>query len=629
MPIQITCPQCSAQFSLPDGLLGRDVKCTRCQRVFRAEAPGPAADAIPEVILVQAPDVVEPALVPQAIQSEPSPRQRSGPVPPPQRTPRKAAVPDESNQVWIIAVGIAAFLVIGGGITAWLAMSSSAPEPAPEEKVAAVKPVGPRDDQQPMMRDRAQQRDQRDQRDQRPGDQPPIRVEKPVVPPITTIKLPPLPDPIEIKPAPVQEERTVKLPDQAGGLRVGGGGRFLILYFPKLRQFGIFDANTAKIERFISVMEDNLLFAGGMTQLVVLAPGSGTIQRYNLLTGEQEYTGKMLLPGGNVEAFCMGHASAGPLLIGVANNGAHLYDIEKFKEIPLPQEVGFDNVPVERRLEGGFYWAGATGRVFGHTGNFGHPNGIKTVIFDKGEMVVPRGEHQGTWFVMPGPDDRHVYPGGHGVVSERVDKLDDVPFSMGDNSGFASHLYLPAHHGPFYLHAQTIDNFGQQANTPAIGTIRLFVLGDKQPIATYDKTAVCKYAWEGLKDFGIEHSMHLIPRAKLLVVVPESRRELRLYPADLDAALDKTGRDYLVFTSSAPGAFQKGKTFKYQAEAKVKKGPPTFRLASAPKGMTVDAAGLVSWDVPADYTGNRVNVILTAKDKAGQEVFHTFTLMAK
>ena len=71
------------------------------------------------------------------------------------------------------------------------------------------------------------------------------------------------------------------------------------------------------------------------------------------------------------------------------------------------------------RLEGGLYWAGATGRVFGHTGNYGQPNGVKTVVLE-GSKVQQYGQHQSTWFVIPGPDDRHVYAGGHGVISNPV-----------------------------------------------------------------------------------------------------------------------------------------------------------------------------------------------------------------
>jgi hypothetical protein len=258
--------------------------------------------------------------------------------------------------------------------------------------------------------------------------------------------------------------------------------------------------------------------------------------------------------------------------------------------------------------------------VLGYTGNYGMPNGVGTVVFEGGK-VERYSQGLSTWFVMPGPDDKHVYPGGHGVVSTRVQSVPNVPFSMGPRSGTASHLYLPAHHGPYYLHAQTVEG-----GAP-IGTVSVFLLDDVRPIATYKKTAVCRYGWEGLRGLGIEHSVHLIPKAKLLVIVPGTRDELRLYPADLEEALEKSGRDYLLFTSSPPNRFEKGKAFSYQAEARANKGPVTFALQSAPPGMTVGASGLVRWAVPADFAEERVDVILTAKDGGGREAFHTFTLI--
>jgi hypothetical protein len=117
-------------------------------------------------------------------------------------------------------------------------------------------------------------------------------------------------------------------------------------------------------------------------------------------------------------------------------------------------------------------------------------------------------------------------------------------------------------------------------------------------------------------------------RVKLLAIVPESRDELRLCPADLDTALDKSGRDYLLFSSTPLGTFQKGQVFTYQAEARAKKKPVVFKLESAPPGMIVDGAGLVRWAVPANFAEERADVILAAKDAGGQEVFQTFTLAA-
>lgn len=460
----------------------------------------------------------------------------------------------------------------------------------------------------------------------RPAGEPAIQPQQPD--PIR-LELPPLPNPVEIRVAPVTEETPYKLPEPVRSLRVGGGGRFLILHFPKLRKFGVFDANEAKIVRYIAAPEEDVLYAAGMTKLVVFQPGSRVTERYDLLTGEREHIGTLDLPTGPVEAFCMGHASAGPLLVGVRNQGAMLFDITQFKEIPLPKSsqltgYGFGN-NAKLRLEAGNYWAGATGRVFGNTGNYGMPNGVKTVVLGDGG-VQRYGAHVGTWFVVPGPDDKHVYAGGHGVISDRVTPVSNVPYSMIAGSGYASHLYLPAHHGPFYLHALTIGDVGRRKEEVSVGTVRLFMHGNKEPIATYEKTVVCKYGWQGLRGLGIEHSLHLIPKAKLLVIVPETRDELRLYPADLEAALDKAGRDYLYITSTPPTRFERGKAFTYQIEAKARKEPVTFRLESGPKGMTIDNSGLVRWTVPADFAEKRVDVIVLVKDKTGQEVFHTFTL---
>jgi hypothetical protein len=439
--------------------------------------------------------------------------------------------------------------------------------------------------------------------------------------------LPPLPDPVEIKPAPVSEEKSYKLPEPASSLRVGGGGRFLILNLPKVSKLAVFDVNEAKIVRYIPTPEGDVQFAAGMTKLVVYAPGSKVIQRYNLLTGDREQTGKLDLPTGRFEGFCIGHASAGPLLVsvnesqrGIPRGRVALYDIETFQEIPSPKR--------DRRasLELGLYWAGATGRVLGHTGDYGQPNGVKTVVFEAGR-IEKYGEHKGTWFVMPGPDDRHIYAGGHGVVSTRVKPVDNVPFSMGPNSGYASHLYLPAHHGPYYLHAQTIDDVAGRNQTPRpVGAVSIYMLGDKLPIATYDNTVVCKYGWEALRGFGIEYSLHLIPQAKLLVIIPGNREELHLYPADLEKTLDKLDRSFLVFTSSPPGRFEKGKVFRYQAQAHAKKMPISFKIESGPKGMTVNAAGLVEWTVPANFADPRVDVILAARDSDGKDAFQTFSL---
>jgi hypothetical protein len=293
------------------------------------------------------------------------------------------------------------------------------------------------------------------------------------------LELPPLPDPVERRTAPLNGETPYRLPEPVGSLRVGGGGRFLILHFRKARKFGVFDANVAKIVRWIPAAQDDVSYAAEMTTLVVFLPGAKVIQRYSLLTGEREAVGKLEVADGKIEAFCMGHASAGPLLVGVAGQGARLFEIDRFKEIALPPgegDLSSGGPATPRLLDGGTYWAGATGRVLGYTGNYGMPNGVHTVVF-AGGGIQRYGQHVSSWFVVPGPDDKHVYSGGHGVLSERLQPVSNFAYSMISGSGHASHLYLPAHHGPYYLHAAAM---GEAGTAP--GTVRVFLPGDKKPI---------------------------------------------------------------------------------------------------------------------------------------------------
>ena len=90
--------------------------------------------------------------------------------------------------------------------------------------------------------------------------------------------------------------------------------------------------------------------------------------------------------------------------------------------------------------------------------------------------------------------------------------------------------------------------------------------------------------------------------------------------------MEKAEIDYLLVTSQAPATARKGDTYSYQLAVKSKKGGVGYRVESGPKGMTVDNTGKVTWPVPRDLADPGVDVILTVKDRTGQEVFHTFKI---
>lgn len=55
MPESITCSSCGATLRVPETLLGKNVKCPKCQNTFRAEAPAPAEPEEAEERIADAP----------------------------------------------------------------------------------------------------------------------------------------------------------------------------------------------------------------------------------------------------------------------------------------------------------------------------------------------------------------------------------------------------------------------------------------------------------------------------------------------------------------------------------------------------------------------------------------------
>jgi hypothetical protein len=374
------------------------------------------------------------------------------------------------------------------------------------------------------------------------------------------------------------------------------------------------------------VDDDDVRFAAGMTRLIAYAPGSGKARRWNLLTGKLEKEGP-LAPHGQVRSFCMGSASDGPLLVS-GDQATTLVDVETFEPLEMPT---LDRDPNRRAsLQEGIYWASADGRTFGKTGFNGMPNGVVSVLLEGGKI---RGysQHIGTSYVVPGPDGGLIYTGGHGVVSRQIKETKDAVPSSAQGSGTCDGYCLPAHSGPYYLHLHLKLRLGPPLNAddPEQGAT-VYLPGMRTPLAQLKLPEMPTWGDLGaLGEIGFERSVHLIPEAHLLVVLPTARDKLLLVPFDPEAALEKTGAKYLLVTSHPPGEARRGQAFEYAIKAKAKAGPATFKLESGPPGMTATARGLLRWDVPADFADKEAAVIVSVRDADGQQVFHSFTLAVR
>jgi hypothetical protein len=424
----------------------------------------------------------------------------------------------------------------------------------------------------------------------------------------------------QIKPAPLkgdQEERP--LPSAVGAVCVGGGGRFLILHLPRDRKLAVFDANEAKVVKYLPVAEDDVKIAAGQDKLIVALPAGNVLQRWNLATFEKEAT--VAAPAkGTLKTLAMGSASRGPLFLGyggvrVPGGGLVAVDPLTFKELAFKTDgdrgfgIGFEEYPSEVRIS-------ADGRLLtAWTPNLS-PSGLTTMV-RQGNTWKTHYEHTSVGALLPSPDGQTVFATGRLYTAEGK--------PLGEQAGGFGGMvwYLPALHGPFFLSLNETKQGGQGGLSVGVhmGTERRALVTLPNIDAVHGLVD-----WQTGQTQPFDRHVFLIPDAQLLVVIPPSKDKLVLYRFNLEQQLDKAGLDYLYIQSRPVTTAVKGQTYTYQVGVRSRKGHVRIKLDSGPDGMKVSPEGQLFWDVPKNFSAAEADVILTVSDASGQEIFHTFKI---
>jgi predicted Zn finger-like uncharacterized protein len=430
-----------------------------------------------------------------------------------------------------------------------------------------------------------------------------------------------------IRPAPLKDEREERaLPGSIADVCAGGGGRFLFLHLPRERKLAVFDANEAKVVKYLPLAEDSVSFAAGLEQLIIAYPGSNVLQRWNLNTFEKEATVPCPVQGtiGNV---VMGAASAGPLLVcfegGQWGGKATFIDPKTFRPLDLEWTKG--QMPA---IAPELARASADGTLFGWRcgrGSEGHDMGVVTL---NGKQAQGKTQGLGASLLLPGPNGRYFYT-SEGVLTSELQRV----FPKVAGAGQPAAVYVPARQGDLFLQLQPAgDRFGFPGdNQPMKGSVAVMLPGQDRPLVTLrdiEGVAHENLAYGGNPANKLHHDkrVHLIPDAKLLVTIPNTNDRLIVRRFDLDELLAKADVDYLFVASQPPLGVKAGEKLTYQVAVKSKKGGVKYKLESGPPGMAVSGTGLLTWPVPGDFADKSTDVILTVSDSTGQEVFHSFSL---
>ena len=446
--------------------------------------------------------------------------------------------------------------------------------------------------------------------DKEPPTNEPPAPEKPVAtPPDIPSDQPIVNADLNIKVSPLKADSEARaLPATVDSVCVGAGGRFLFFSLARERKIAVFDVNQAKVVKYIPVAEDSAKIAACQDKLIVMLPTANSLQRYSLTNFEREVTAGVP-EARSVSAVLMGSASQGPLVL-CGEGPAVAVDPYTLKVLPL--KIGLAGA------KGKVLRMSADGRVI--TSYVPDSSPQQHIVFVReGDTYKTNGlEGDVAGMMAPGPEGRFIY-NARGVYT-----AEGKPIGKHGAYGDGSHYSVRSSEGETFYLRLDVPGFPHGSKDP--GKLYLQVNGDDMELGAIDAQLPTGLNTWGREAFGFDQHFFLVPSARLLVVLAPTRDQLLLYRVDVEKMLESSNRDYLVVLSRPPGSVERGGKFAYTPTVKAKKGGVKVKLESGPNGMKVGADGQVTWDVPADFADNQVDVILTVSDAASQERFHNFRL---
>ncbi|MGE3804820.1 MAG: hypothetical protein AB7K24_09130 [Gemmataceae bacterium] len=329
---------------------------------------------------------------------------------------------------------------------------------------------------------------------------------------------------LDIVPPLKEEVAAFDLPGVIGDVQVGGGGRFLVLHLPEQNQLAVFDVNAARVIRRLKLADPDVRFSAGFDQLVVAYPQKRSIERWSLATFRREKTVEF---NSQISALVLGSMSRGPLLV-LAGSKGHAFDpatlsfldLEKLEPLALTIESrdGGAHFSARDAME---LRAAANGQVFGLWCTSHSPSGLHILAID-GDRVIHRYMHESVGHVLPGPDGKVIYTANARFTTE----LQPI---AGFNR-FDTAYMVPSHHGDYYLkwipkppHVLTLHRAGGDKASVKLDNVEL-------PTKLTDPL-------ERRKMLPFHKRVHLIPLAKLLIVVAENEKTLVLHRCDPEQVL--------------------------------------------------------------------------------------------
>lgn len=331
----------------------------------------------------------------------------------------------------------------------------------------------------------------------------------------------------------------------------GGGGRFLILRIPRLKELHVFDANKAQVVHRIKYGDGNALFAAGAAKLFVYTPSSGKIERFDLVTGQSEAEVVKPKAATIVDALAMGPGSDGPLYLLSARPGSqsqiHALDATTLDLLATHEFKEWTGRP-DRRV---FVRASSDGMVLGVAAI----RGSVAIRFDEAKpRAIPLVPDFGAnpMFAAPSPDGQYLFT-PRGVFDANGKHL--------AGTGRKPFFTFPTAHGSGLFLSVDVENdrvegFPKLHAAGSLGTSELVALGRGEVSGDIPANEI-------RDQIPANERVQLWPGAGLLAVLPISNAELELYKVDIQTELKDASRDFIAFASEPVLTARRGAEWSY------------------------------------------------------------------
>ena len=413
-------------------------------------------------------------------------------------------------------------------------------------------------------------------------------------------------------------QQVLEVPSKVADACLGKGGQYLLLYLKNARKIAVYDANEAKIIKHLSIAADDALMAASLDKLVVVSPRNNVIEIWSLDTLERERTETLSV--GVVKAIALGYASHGPLLIHSAAGTDALsqasyafYDLKTLQPLPI-ENVRANNT---RYRDVVHLRASATGDVFGVWASGRSPQGMETMVLD-GNHVTTTYQHKSADYVVPTYDGAVIATGSAGLHTSDL--------SEESQRGEQNRPLIPSTHPRFILalpepnYAGIDDPLQTRAVVRVVDSVQYLARLPELELGKLDSAA----ASQTPSDFTLDKRVFYIHQIGQVVSIPYTNDRLIVQPFDLQKSLVDI-HNYLIVLSTPPVWFEKGTTFRYSMQAMARRGAVEMKLASGPPGMTMIGRE-ITWEVPASFPEESVNVVVDVASSQGQRIRHVFKL---